>query len=553
MQDAFTLNRIATELNCLLKNAKVNRILMPSKDLIVMSIYKGKKTSNLKISVNPSLPFVSIGEVLDNSLLTAPSFCMLLRKHLLNATLNSVSLVNFDRIMEFKFTTLKEFKEEQNYSLFIELMGRFSNAILVTEGKILGKARGNDGLSLSRPLAVGVKYKPLESEEFLSPLDPLLKEREKNYKGDNYSFIKNNIRGLSDSTAKILIELFDGKTDFVEFLHSFVLEKKQNPCVKVINGKVEDFFVFPYGEGEFIYFNSVILAQEYFLTNKEKIKKFTALKQKVLSVVSSNIKKAEKKLDKLNCDLEKSLNAEENKIKGEILTAFSYMVPPFKKSVTLENFYDNGLIEISLNESLSAIDNANYYFKKYKKQKRAVETLSKFKDLLEGELGYLNSLKEAVDYSTTIEELESYKKEIEETLEKPNNTCLKQKKQKATPFKNYQVNGVYIKAGRNNLENDKLVASSKEGSIWLHVKNGHSCHVVIEKGADEKALTIAAEICAYYSKARESGKTEVVFTDVKNVTKLKGAKPGFVVYKNFKSIIVVPNEHKELLKEDKNI
>ena len=166
-------------------------------------------------------------------------------------------------------------------------------------------------------------------------------------------------------------------------------------------------------------------------------------------------------------------------------------------------------------------------------------------------LNYLNSLLESVDLALTENDLISVKLEMQDgnLLEKPkekNNA----KKQANCEFRVYQLNGAVLRVGKNNISNDKLVSSSQKNSLWFHVKDYHSSHAVLEGERSQENLIICAEICAYFSKARDGGKTDVVYTEIKNVKKPQGAKPGFVIYNNFKSLTVEAKNHQELLKSN---
>ncbi len=551
-KDAFTLNGIANELNDSFKGARVNKIYMPDKRVVYFSVYNGKKTEELKISVNPENPFVCIPSAPSVSLLTAPSFCMLLRKHLIGGSIENVKLVNFDRIIKIDFLVHREFKEKETYSLFVELMGRHSNCILTLNGKILGKIRGGDDLTATRPLITGFNYVPFSSADKFSLDSKLLAEKLKSFSGSLKEFFINNVSGVSVETAEFLANNLEEKSDKFSALQNFTGLKNLSPCVKIENGKVIDFYLFPYShKEEYIYFDSVLKAQSYYLNKIEEVKGLNLGKQKLRSKLNAKIKKVEKRLSRLKQDLKKSEMAEEYKLKGELIMANACKIGAREKSVILENYYNGEKIKIELDEGSTPVQNANSYYKKYAKETRAKEVLNAQREEAESLLEYLNSISENLDVLSIERDLNFIESEMIESglIEKkapPKNA----KTETAAPFRIFGLKDATLRVGKNNIANDRLCKSSPKSALWFHVKDYHSAHAVLEGETTIENIKISAEICAFYSKARESGKTEVAYTEVRNVKKSPKYKPGFVIYSNFKSIMVEPNNHENLLIND---
>lgn len=562
-QDAYTLKYLCNELNTLLKGGKVNRIIEPTLDDVVLTVWTGKSTKKLHLCVNPTSTRIGITESEMESPLTAPNFCMLLRKHLLNATLNGISLVGFDRIVKIDFTASGEFFDAGEKSLYVELMGRYSNIILTENGKILG---GNRGINMFdngvRPLIVGTPYILPPTQNKLEPTDDNLIEIFKEFNGDNFAeFLCEKVQGFAKSTAQefekriahLSVENQDFVKDCFNHLKAFVLEVLPSPCVRLEGLDIVDYSVFPYEDCtlKIEKCDSLIDAENRFYESKIYQKKIKETANRINAVLSGAIKKSKKRLSAVLAKEKLALDAGENQINGELILANIYRLKGGEKSITVDNYYDGTKVEISLDENLSPAQNAEKYFKKYAKQKRALIALKPQREQAQEELDYLTTVLEEFnlcvhleDYLSVLEELK-----VNGLIKTPNST--KKKKETPKPFREYMVEGFRVKVGRNNLENDRITGTAKSTDVWLHAKDFHSSHVVIEtenKNVPLSVILTAGEICAYYSKGRDGGKTEIVYTLKKFVKKPPKSPLGFCVYENFKSIVCEPNARLEFLK-----
>jgi predicted ribosome quality control (RQC) complex YloA/Tae2 family protein len=210
-------------------------------------------------------------------------------------------------------------------------------------------------------------------------------------------------------------------------------------------------------------------------------------------------------------------------------------------------------MKITLNEYLSPSKNAENYYKKYNKQKRTLVALKPQREQAESEQNYLLSVLDEISLSEDIKELQFIEKELINAGIIAENKNLKPKKEQESLYRNYEFENFVVKVGRNNIENDKLTFTARAEDIWVHAKDYHSSHVIIESNGakiPEEVIVVSAEICAYYSKGRSGGKTEIVYTEKKNVKKPSKSKPGFVTYDNFKSLVVKPEKHSEFIKCD---
>lgn len=567
-QDAFNLKYLAEETNMRLSGGRINRIIQTSSDAIIFTVYTGKMTEKLLIDTDPANPRISLTDAEFNSPLTAPNFCMLLRKHLQSAVIKSVLQMEFDRIIKIECESSSEFSDGKSVELFVELMGRYSNLVLTENGKILGCNRGTNFDNGIRPLIVGAKYVLPPTQDKFKPDDDRLIHRFYSFTdGDFSEYVFKNIRGIALSTAKELVFTYLKKTgsksfektsakEFFEYEKSFLLNAKVNPCVLKKDDKYVDSCVFPYttSEGKYEFFDSVCKADEVYFENKSREKKFNTKYDRIKSLLNSAEKKNKKKLAAISQRERDAEGAEDNRINGELIINNVYKIKRGDEKCFLENYYDEGeLKEIKLDSRLSPSENAKAYFKKYNKQKRTLEALKPQKESIEKELSYIESVKEELFIAKTEEDLNDVYEEMKSAGYTHDTVKEKKQKQEKSFEKTYYINGFTVKVGKNNIGNDKLTGKAKPKDIWLHVKDQHSSHVIIEtigKEVPEKVIINAAKICAYYSKSREELKVEVVYTEKKNVYKPKGAAFGFVNYFNYKSVTVKPDENSLFLKKD---
>ncbi len=559
-QDAFTLRYLCEELNSVFSGGKVNKIIQPNQDTVVLTIYTGRGTKRLLLSVNPANP--RIGVTMDNyeSPSVAPNFCMLLRKHLLSATIEHISLVGFDRIVMVELQPSEEFFDCEKQVLYVELMGRYSNIILTEKEKVLGANRGinffDNGV---RPLICGKQYVLPPNGDKKEPWDSELINIFDKSLHDIKNAILSNVQGLAKSTVEEIIYEYTNKNEKIfanelfKFLLDFINNSCKKPCVSIKNGKINDVFVFPYNseETEFIFFDTLYQAEEYYFSNKLQNKKREELFQRLSAVVNTAEKKLKKRLLAISARQKEALKADENQLMGELILANIYKIKQGDEKVILENYYNQSLIEIVLDRNLSPSKNAENYYKKYNKQKRALEMLLPQKEQAESEQQYIFSIKEELSLAENIEELFCVKEELVACGILKEQGSPKKKKKEEKPYRLYEIDGFTLKFGRNNIENDELTLSAKSDDVWVHSKDYHSSHGIIERGGREIPFYViqkAAEICAYYSKAREGGKSEVVYTERKHVKKPKKSKAGFFIYTDYKAISVVPNKSCEYLK-----
>ena len=565
-QDAITLSRTAKELNGLFCGAKINKITQPAQDEVILSVYSKFGNAKITVCVNALGARVGITELERQSPATPPAFCMLLRKHLINASIKSISAIDNERIIRIVFNGKNDFMEPIEKQLYCEIMGKYSNAVFCENEKILGTLRpAVFDLGKERILLNGAKYALPHAQDKISLYSNECTSVLAAYNGgDLADFIFKKIVGLSAQTAKEAVFRLFGKTlldapipdpeKTVEQLIDFLDNYEDNPTVVFVNDKPLDYFFCDYitVSGNKIRFEHITDAETFFFDEKKKLKEKTELKNKLTSIVNSALKKEKKKLAIINEKLLLCEDAEKYRRYGELVTANIYKIKRGDKSVTVTDYYnDNAELRIPLDETITPNQNAQKYFKRYTKLKNTFKAVVPQKEQTESELDYGMSVLAEIETADDVVSLNYIREELIESgyIEQKDKT-VKNKNEKNLPeFRNFEYSGFKIHAGKNNVQNDKLTFSAKPSDCWLHVKDYHSAHVIIEsngKHIPPEIIGIAAEICAFFSEAKNGDKVAVDYTLRKYVKKPPKSKFGSVTYTDYKTVFVTPNPHSNI-------
>lgn len=556
-QDAFHIKRLVEELNELLVGGSINRISQADKDELTFIIYTGKSTVKLLFSANASFARVCLAEHEKDPLSVAPNFCMLLRKHLLGGEIVSVRQRDFERIVEIEIFCKRDFHSE-HCVLIAEIMGKYSNLILTREGIILGALKTTSlETNARRVLFSGAKYLYPDPQDKCSPFDVKeLERREKEYfalrektEENVAEFIFTNASGLALSTARKIAKRLPRQTPVFEFLPAFCESEENKPQLVFENGVPVDFFAFPVSNG--VPKPSLLKAADEYYYHRETGRIFSEKKQRALGAIRAFKKKRAKAVADLSERLKEAENAEEFRRNGELVTANLYRISQGASSFTAQNWYSENdeEVTIKLDPLLSPSANAQRYFKAYAKAKRTKSALTPRLEQEQKEVDYADSILSSVERAETLEDL----KEIETELilsglaREPQKKTSGKKKETVTPFREYEYAGFSISAGRNNLQNDRLLKEADGKDLWLHAQKYHSAHVIIRANGrqiPDEVVKFAAEICAYYSDGKDGDKIPVDYCLRAFVKKPPKAKAGAVVYSNQKTALVTPNAHK---------
>lgn len=548
-QDAYTLKSVIGELNLLLSGGKISKINMPERDELAIIIYTRNGSVKLEISASPKNNRLSIGKDEKPNPKVAPNFCMLLRKHLQNAEILNISQIGFERIAKFDLKCFSEFSISE-MSLYCEIMGKYSNVILVENGVILGAMKQTTlEESVKRITFTGAKYalpEPQDKADSTS-LDEL-KNAFENKTGDPAKFISSACSGIAYSTACDMVEVY-GEGITAEQVYEYVNGGYKKPCITFSeSGVPTDFKVRCADAGAKIY-DSLLDAQTAYYSSVYKIKTFEEAKRKLTGALASALKKAEKRLGQIENKLAECVEAEDIKLKGELITANIYRIQRGDRYLLAVNYYDETCpeIKIALDSQLTPAQNAQKYYKKYAKLKRTSAVLTEQRDETVARLDYLYSIKSNICAAECIADLKETEEELT-LLGLLKVTEKKKKNEQAAPLRQYEILGFKVLSGANNVQNDRLLKTLSPEDMWLHTRKFHSSHVgIITDGrpVPEKVLFAAAQICAYYSEARDNDKVPVDYTLKKYVKKPPKAAVGFVIYTDYKTIIVAPDAHRK--------
>ncbi len=553
-QDAFTIGYVAAELDKKLAGGKISKIVQYDRDSLTFIIYTRGGTVKLDICLSARACRMSLTEDDRPVPQTAPAFCMLLRKHLANAGIEKISADGFERVVAVDLDCTSEF-ENLKMRLYVELMGKYSNAVLVQKGIILGALKtAAIGENTKRVLFPGAKYLLPEPQDKIPPDDlPALEEAFKYAAGDMAAFIANTVKGVAYSTALDMVETYGEKIS-AKNVNRYICGGQSNPCVTFLNGEPNDFKV-KCAFGERREYPTVLEAQTAYYDYLYKKQTFTAAQKRLQSALASAVKKTEKRLQIIHSKLSECLGAEEIRLKGELITAYIYAIPRGADSFEAVNYYDEkgGKIKIELDKTLTPAQNAQRYFKKYAKLKRTQESVTAQKADADEKLDYLKSIEAHICAAEQLSDLEETAEELKGLgLLKEENRGKKQKP-KITPFREFEIEGYRVLAGRNNIQNDRLLKAAGANDIWLHTQGYHSAHVVIVCGGTEppdSVIAAAAEICAYYSGGRGGTKVPVDYTRRKFVKKPPASNAGFVIYSEYKTALAKPDGHQRENREN---
>ena len=555
-QDAFHIKRLSAELDKLLVGGKINRISQVNKDELTLIIYTGKTTVKLIISTNATFARVCLSSCEKEPAAIAPNFCMLLRKHLQGAEILSIKQHGFERIIEITLLCISDFSQCERV-LRCEIMGKYSNVVLTEKDVVLGALKTTALMDENhRVLFAGAKYVYPAPQDKISPFDgagmrSLIAGFEEMYPEgfDEEALAKHvfeHVQGLALPTAREIVRRANKvKMPLWAFIDEFCLHEPCDPCVQYENGTAKDFFAFKVAGGKEM--PSLCKAEDEYYYSRESKKGFEDKKRKLESGARTLKKKASKRLQDVLERLREAEKAEENRIKGELLTANLYRMERGQKCIELETWYepDGKTIKIALDSQLSPAKNAQKYFKIYNKQKRAKEVLTPMKEAEEKELDYADSVLALIAVSETDEDLKEIEKELIEAglLKEPKARAGGKKKEEISSFREYEYDGMKILLGRNNVQNDKLLRLASPEDIWLHAQKYHSAHaIIITEGRQvrDETLLRAAELCAYYSSGRDSDKLPIDYCKRKFVKKPPRSRAGFVVYTDYKTVMVKP-------------
>lgn len=567
--DGLTVASLVSELKDKLIGGRLFKIAQPENDELQLTIKVMKDQYKLLISAGASLPLMYLTDTNKTSPLTAPNFCMLLRKHINNGKIIDIYQPGLERIVNFKIEHYNEMGDLCEKILAVELMGKHSNIIFMeTDGTIVDSIKHvNSIMSSVRQVLPGRTYFIPDTMSKCSPLTTNMEEFTNilQNKGCNISkAIYSSYTGISPIIAEEICYRADIDSDLpISVLDeaSFIklYENFDNIISVVKNGKFEPNIIYKNEEPiEFspiklkIYSDLEIKAYESIsdVLNNYYAKKnvLTRIKQKsydIRKIVTTTLEKDYKKYDLQLKQLKDTEKRDKYKVYGELITAYGYGVEPGSKSMNALNYYTNEEIAIPLDDTISVMDNAKKYFDKYTKLKRTSEALETIVLETKAEIDHLESVLTALDMALTEDDLKEIKEELIMSGYIKRKGSTKKEKIKNEPYHYISSDGFDMYVGKNNLQNEEITFKlANGGDWWFHSKTFPGSHVIVKtdgKELPDATFEEAARLAAYYSKGRDQDKVEIDYIERKHVKKVAGAKPGFVIYHTNYSMAIEPN------------
>ncbi|MDB7482868.1 fibronectin-binding protein EfbA [Enterococcus faecium] len=557
--DGVFTHAMVNELRETLLSGRISKIHQPYENEIVLVIRSRGKNHRLLLSAHPSYARVQITQIDYQNPDNPPNFVMMLRKYLDGAILESIEQIENDRVIHFHFAKRNELGDLQNIILIVELMGRHSTIVLVNQetGKILDAIKHiGSSQNTYRSLLPGVEYIAPPKQEVLNPFSSdkekifqRLSQTELEPKAIQYQFQGIGFDTAQELTKRLLERPNEKMVVWDEFFSSII----NHPDPTFYETTNKDFFT-PIVYQVFSEQASAVttyptLSQLLDSYYHEKVEKDRAKQQggELIRKIENELKRNKNKLKKREQTLKESENAENHRRDGELLTTFLTQVPRGAKEVVLPNYYEEDRpIKIALDPALTPNQNAQKYFHRYQKLKNAVKLIGEQIQEAKDEIQYLESVLSQLEIAGPMD-IEAIKEELTAEGYLKKKTQKKQKKKKPSqPDQYFSSDGTLILVGKNNLQNDQLtMKTAKKTDYWLHAKNIPGSHVIIKSDQpSDETITEAAELAAYFSKYRYSAQVPVDLVQVKHIRKPNGAKPGYVIYENQKTVIVTPEEEK---------
>ena len=566
--DGVTISALVAEFNDKLLNGRLYKIAQTESDELLLTIKNGKNQYRLLISANASLPLIYLTDKNKPAPLTAPNFCMLLRKHINNGRIISITQPGLERIVDFEIQHLDELGDIKTKHLIIELMDKHSNIIFVNEGTILDSIKHvNSIMSSVRQVLPGKEYFIPHTSEKLNPLDvekevffktvfskpmPMSKAIYTSFTGISPTIAENICyEGKFDSSMPANV-LEHGDQNIVWMYFYQLINKVKNcdfiPTIYEKNGKPEEYGVTilsTYSDCTTTSFESISTLLETYYSKKNL---YTRMRQKSVDLRKIVTNALERDNKKYNIQL-KQLKDTEKKDKfkeyGDLLTTYGYSIKEGSKEFETVNYYNGKTVKITLDPTISPIENAKKYFNKYSKLKRTSEALETIIVETKNSIDYLESINVAIDMATTEDDLKAINEELVQTGFIKKKHTNKKAKNNSKPLHFISSDGFDMYVGKNNIQNEHLTFKVATGNDWwFHSKSFPGSHVIVKCNNQElpdNTFEEAARLAAFYSKGSNQDKVEIDYIQKKHVKKVAGAMPGFVIYHTNYSMIAEPN------------
>lgn len=574
--DALCLSGVVHELQNALSGAKIDKIYQPGRDEVVLALRAPAGNVKLLLSANPSHPRAHLTQISRENPDKPPMFCMLLRKHLSGARLLELVQPPMERVVDLRLEALDELGDRVERRLVLEAMGRHSNLILLDgEGRIMDCLRRVDSdMSARRQVLPGLFYRLPPAQEKLDPssldraaLESALAAAPEESQADKW--LLDTFGGLSPLICRELAFRAGGATDArlhqmgeggrsrlldeLEGLLRSVQENSFTPVMLEKEGHPSDFTFQPisqYGPAvSCVPFPSFSALLDRFYEQRENQERVRQRSQDLIRSVTNARDRAARKIGLQEQELAATRDRERLRQFGDIITSNLHAMEKGMSRLTAADFYDPECpqIHIPLDPLLTPQQNAAKYYKEYNKAKTAESILTLQLEKGRRDLDYLNSVLEAIALAEGERDLQEIRQELTDTgyLRRPSKARDRGKRVASKPMEFRSSSGLRISVGKNNTQNDLLTTKQAfKSDLWFHTQKIHGSHVILWTEGGQPDLTSiqeAAQLAAWFSQGRESGKVAVDYTPVKYVKKPGGARPGMVVYTTYETAYVAPD------------
>ena len=567
--DAICLQAVAGELRPQLLGLRVDKVHQPARDQVVL-LFRGRR---LLLNAGAGAPRLQLTEILRDNPAEPPMFCMLLRKHLSGARVAGLTQPPLERLVKIEFDASDELGRAGRRTLVLEAMGRRSNLILLDgEGRVIDSLRRVDAdMSAARQVLPGLFYQPPASTGRL----PFLEETEEGFSARFAAaaeektldaFLLDQYFGLSPLMARELAFQAAGDVDARVFqmggpgplwrafegFQDRVREERFTPVCLLRDGKPLDFACVPVGQyggaAECVAYPSFSALLDAFYEAREKQERARQRGADLLRAASTARDRLRRKLALQEKEYAATQDRDKLRVQGDLITANLYRMERGQARLECENYYEAGApASIPLDPLLTPQQNAAKYYKRYAKAKTAEKYLREQMDLARRDLEYLESILAEIAQAETEADYLDVRAELREAgFLKKQGRGKKEKSRPAAPWEFCTSSGLRVLAGRNNRQNDKLTLKDADRrDLWLHTQKIHGSHVILRcagRTPSEEDIAEAAMVAAWFSQARESGNVPVDYTEVRNVKKPAGARPGMVIYTTCRTVNVTPEE-----------
>lgn len=564
--DGITISSIVHELNTTLADGRISKIAQPENDELLLTIKTPAGQRRLYISASASLPLIYLTGTNKPSPMTAPNFCMLLRKHIGNGRITRIYQPKLERIIRFEIEHLDELGDLCRKELIVEIMGKHSNIIFCnSEGMILDSIKHvSSQMSSVREVLPGRPYFVPDTMEKSNPLDVaheaftgLLKEKPMPLAKALYT----SFTGISPVAAEEICylagidsavtprELSDELLFHLYRQFSLYFEDVSNqnfsPAIYYDRKEPKEFSALPlthFSEYTRREYESISELLEHYYAAKNA---WTRIRQKssdLRRVVQTALERARKKYDLQSRQLKDTENREKYKVYGELIHTYGYNLEPGARKLEALNYYTNEMVSVPLDGTKTPQENALRYFDKYNKQKRTFEALTELIQETKDDILYLESVGTSLDIARTEDDLTQIKEELTESGYIRRKFTKQKVKFKSRPLHYISSDGYDMYVGKNNFQNEELTFHFAVGNDWwFHAKGVPGSHVIVRTNGGElpdRTFEEAGRLAAYYSKNKGNEKVEIDYIEKKHVKKPKGGKPGFVVYYTNYSLMI---------------